>query len=95
MHEPLAQSSKPGATHEMAIRKQKLGKAAWSVPPLAYGRGRRCSGRPVNRAMRKKSLSRVNTLARCSIAMAAIGASIVVKLMPRERLNRKIAAASR
>jgi len=36
----------------------------------------------VKRAIREKSLSSVNTLARCSSAIAAISASMVVRLTP-------------
>ncbi len=52
-----------------------------------------CSGKPVKRAIREKSLSRVNTLARYSSAIAAISASIVVRLTPLGRPIRKITFA--
>ena len=62
---------------------------------IVHGPGSGCSTSPVKRAMREKSLSRVKTHALCSCAIAAISASMVVRLTPLVRPSRKIAAASR
>jgi hypothetical protein len=53
-----------------------------SAPSSLRSPGRGYSGSPVKRAIRAKSLSRVNKLARCPSAIAAMSASVVVRLTP-------------